>query len=142
MGSCVGHFNVFINCVGKVTRQCPQTTIFEEKRKESRSGSNQGPSAYQPSALPLGHTGSHEVGDVVGHFYIAAVSGVSHKALSTINNNNSKERRAERNGIWGPQLTSADYFCKRQTGLHSSTDIAHYAAESELGADRSAAENL
>ena len=28
------------------------------KRKESRSGSNQGPSASQPSALPLGHTGS------------------------------------------------------------------------------------
>ena len=28
------------------------------KRKESRSRSNQGPSAYQPSALPLGHTGS------------------------------------------------------------------------------------
>ena len=28
------------------------------KRKESRSGSNRGPSAYQPSALPLGHTGS------------------------------------------------------------------------------------
>ena len=33
--------------------------FFEEKRKESRSGSNRGPSAYQPSALPLGHTGSH-----------------------------------------------------------------------------------
>ena len=30
------------------------------KRKGSRSGSNRGPSAYQPSALPLGHTGSHE----------------------------------------------------------------------------------
>ena len=28
------------------------------KRKESRSGSNRGPSAYQPSALPLSHTGS------------------------------------------------------------------------------------
>ena len=28
------------------------------KRKDSRSGSNRGPSAYQPSALPLGHTGS------------------------------------------------------------------------------------
>ena len=28
------------------------------KRKESRSGSNRGPSAYQPSALPLGHIGS------------------------------------------------------------------------------------
>ena len=31
------------------------------KRKESRSGSNRGPSAYQPSALPLGHTGSHNL---------------------------------------------------------------------------------
>ena len=30
------------------------------KRKESRSGSNQGPSAHQPSALPLGHTGSQK----------------------------------------------------------------------------------
>ena len=29
------------------------------KRRESRSGSNRGPSAYQPTALPLGHTGSH-----------------------------------------------------------------------------------
>ena len=28
------------------------------KRKESRSGSNHGPSAYQPGALPPGHTGS------------------------------------------------------------------------------------
>ena len=30
------------------------------KRKESRSGSNQSPSAYQPCALPLGHTSSHD----------------------------------------------------------------------------------
>ena len=28
------------------------------KRKESRSGSNRGRSAYQPSALPLSHTGA------------------------------------------------------------------------------------
>ena len=28
------------------------------KTKENRRGSNRGPSAYQPSALPLGHTGS------------------------------------------------------------------------------------
>ena len=31
------------------------------KRKESRSGSNRGPSAHQLSALPLGHTGSRRV---------------------------------------------------------------------------------
>ena len=41
----------------KVTRQCPQTTTFL-KRKESEAVSNRGPSAYQPNALPLGHTGS------------------------------------------------------------------------------------
>ena len=35
------------------------------KRKESRSGSNRGPSAYQPSALPLGHTGSQENADAL-----------------------------------------------------------------------------
>ena len=40
----------------KVTRQCPQTTIFEEKRAEADS--NRGPSAYQPNALPPGQTGS------------------------------------------------------------------------------------
>ena len=39
-----------------------QMCIRDRKRKESRSGSNQGPSAYQPSALPLGHTGSLEYG--------------------------------------------------------------------------------
>ena len=41
----------------KVTRQCPQTTFL--KRKESRSGIEPSPSAYQPNALQLGQTGSH-----------------------------------------------------------------------------------
>ena len=39
----------------KVTRQCPQTTTFEVK---AEADSNRGPSAYQPTALPLGQTGS------------------------------------------------------------------------------------
>ena len=42
----------------KVTRQCPQiTTIFEEKGEPKRYRT-EGLSAYQPSALPLGQTGS------------------------------------------------------------------------------------
>ena len=41
----------------KVTGQCPQTTTFL-KRKESRSGIEPRSSAYQPTALPLGQTGS------------------------------------------------------------------------------------
>ena len=40
----------------KGTRQCPQTTTLL-KRKESRSGIDRGPSAYQPNTLPLGQTG-------------------------------------------------------------------------------------
>ena len=58
MSSFVSQFNVSLTVWAKSRDTVHKTTIFEEKRKESRSGSNQGPSAYQPSALPLGHTGS------------------------------------------------------------------------------------
>ena len=46
MGSDESHFNVSLIVRDKVT-------TFEE-----RGTSNRGPSAYQPNALPLGHTGS------------------------------------------------------------------------------------
>ena len=52
MGSDESHFNVSLTVRDKVTRQCPQTTTFEEKGELKR------PSAYQPHALPLGQTGS------------------------------------------------------------------------------------
>ena len=48
MGSDERHFNVSLIVRDKVTRQCPQTTTFEE---------NGEPSADQPNALPLGQTG-------------------------------------------------------------------------------------
>ena len=57
MGSDVSHFHVSLMVRGKVTRQCPQTTTLL-KRRESRNQLNQGPSVYQPNALPLGQTGS------------------------------------------------------------------------------------
>ena len=37
MGSDERHFNVSVEVMDKITRQCPQTTTFF-KRKESRSG--------------------------------------------------------------------------------------------------------
>ena len=49
------HFNVSLIVRDKVTRQCPQTTTFEEKG--NRSGFEQRP--FRLPALPLGHTGSH-----------------------------------------------------------------------------------
>ena len=55
----VSHFNVPLIVWAKSQDSVHKPQFSEEKRKESRSGSNQGPSAYQPSALPLGHTGSH-----------------------------------------------------------------------------------
>ena len=42
----------------KVTRQCPQTTSFFLRERRAEAVSNRGPSAYQPTALPLGQTGS------------------------------------------------------------------------------------
>ena len=60
MGSDESHFNVSLIARDKVTRQCPETTIFWRERR-TEADSNRGPSAYQPNALPLGQTGSHLV---------------------------------------------------------------------------------
>ena len=43
-GSDKSHFNVSLTVRGKVTRQCPQTTIFEEKGEPKR---------YRTEVLPL-----------------------------------------------------------------------------------------
>ena len=58
MGSDESYFNVSLIMRSKVTRQRPQATTFL-KRKENEAESSQGPSVYQPNALPLGQTGSH-----------------------------------------------------------------------------------
>ena len=55
VGSCVSHFNVSLIVWAKSQDSVRKPQFL--KRKESRSGSNRGPSAYQTSALPLGHTG-------------------------------------------------------------------------------------
>ena len=52
----MSHFNVSLIVWAKSQNGVHKPHIL--KRKESRSGSNRGPSAYQPSALPLGHTGA------------------------------------------------------------------------------------
>ena len=56
VGSCVSHFNVSFVVWAK-SQDSVHKPLFL-KRKDSRSGSNRSPSAYQPSALPPGHTGS------------------------------------------------------------------------------------
>ena len=52
----MSHFNVSLIVWAKSQDSVRKSQFL--KRKESRSGSNRGSSAYQPSALPLGHTGS------------------------------------------------------------------------------------
>ena len=44
VGSDESHFNVSLTVRDKVTRQCPQTTIVEEKGR-TEADSNRGPSA-------------------------------------------------------------------------------------------------
>ena len=58
VGSDESDFNVSLTVTDKVTEQCPQTTIFEEKGEPKQIRTGRGPSAYEPNALPLGETGS------------------------------------------------------------------------------------
>ena len=57
MGSDMSHFNVSLIVSDKVTRQCPQTTIFEEKGEPKRI-LTEVPLLTSPNALPLDLTGS------------------------------------------------------------------------------------
>ena len=52
----MSHLNVSLTVWAKSLGSVHKPQIL--KRKESRSGSNPGPSSYQPSALPLGQSGS------------------------------------------------------------------------------------
>ena len=54
----MSHFNVSLIVWAKSQDSMHKPQFL--KTKESRNGSNRGPSAYQPSALPLGHTGSQK----------------------------------------------------------------------------------
>ena len=67
----MSHFNVSF-----IVRVKSQDSVHQPpflKRKESRSGLNGGLSADQPSALPLGHTGSRAIRSPV-HFLYRVIS--------------------------------------------------------------------
>ena len=57
MGSDESHFNVSLIVRDKVTRLCVHNHNFWRERT-AEAVSNRGPFAYQPTALPLGQTGS------------------------------------------------------------------------------------
>ena len=58
MGSDESHFSVSLIVRDKVTRQCPQTTTFEEKGEPKRIRTEI-LLLTSLTPLPLGHTGSH-----------------------------------------------------------------------------------
>ena len=60
MGSDEGHFNISLITRDKVTRQCPQTTIYEEKGEPKRIRTEV-PLLTSLTPLPLGETGSRGV---------------------------------------------------------------------------------
>ena len=61
MGSDESHFNVSLGRDGQSHRTVSTNHNLFLKRKEGRTVSNRGPSAYQYNALPLGQTGSHRL---------------------------------------------------------------------------------
>ena len=58
MGSDESHFNISLIVRDKITRQCPQTTIFEEKGEPKRIRTEVPLLTSLTNALPLGQTGS------------------------------------------------------------------------------------
>ena len=69
MGSGENHFNVSLIVTDRVTRQFPQTTIFEEKGEPKRIRTEVPLLQYQPNALPLGQTGSLSSLHAVARFF-------------------------------------------------------------------------
>ena len=69
MGSDESRFNVLLIVTDRVTRQCPQTTTFEEKGEPPKGYRTEVLLLHQPNALPLGQTGmlpaSAEAGSTV-----------------------------------------------------------------------------
>ena len=57
MGSDESHFNVSVGSDGQ-SRKTVSTNHNFWREKRTEAVSNRGPSAYQPTALPLGQTGS------------------------------------------------------------------------------------
>ena len=59
MGSDESHFTeCFVNCEGRNHKTVSTDHSFGSERR-AEADSNRGPSAYRPTALPLGQTGSH-----------------------------------------------------------------------------------
>ena len=59
MGSDESHFNVSVGSDGQSHKAVSTNHNLFLREKRAEAVSNRGPSAYQPNALPLGHTGSH-----------------------------------------------------------------------------------
>ena len=61
MGSDESHFNISLTVRDKVTRQCPQTTSFEENGEPKRIRTEVPLLTSLSNALPLGETGSEKL---------------------------------------------------------------------------------
>ena len=97
MGSDGSHCNVSLIVRDKVTKQRPETTIFEDKGEPKRIR-KWGSSAYQPNALPLDQTGSHHRPWVNASFkaYCLFYSEPHRCALiDTINKNKNKQNKTK-----------------------------------------------
>ena len=67
----------------KVTRQCPQTTTFQEKGEPKRIRTEVPLLQYQPNALPLGQTGSQSCRLLWEFRYMISPPGFSARLFTT-----------------------------------------------------------
>ena len=88
MGSDESHFNVSVGSDGQSQDSVHKPQPFWRERR-AKAESNQGPSAYQPNALPLGQTGSvtdnHlSLSNACTFYNDICVSGADRKHRSTV----------------------------------------------------------
>ena len=107
MDSDESHLNFLLTATDKVTRMPTNHNLL--KRKESRRGikSNRGPSAYQPNALPLGHTGSQTL------LLLHKASPPQKKTKQKQNNNNKKKTTKKRRKVctqWAGPRTARQFL--------------------------------
>ena len=74
MGSDESHFNVSVGSDGQSHKTVSANhNLSELRERRAEAVSNRGPSAYQPTALPLGQTGSLEMGEEGDYIPIATL---------------------------------------------------------------------
>ena len=132
MGSDESHFNASLTVRDKDTRQCPQTTTFEEKGEQKRNRTE----VPLPNALPLGQTGSLSIDyrwPTLPHFVTWTVTSSSdHRPVSVrvaVTRLHVLQRKSAVTEMWGmtDRWSVTEHQLHARTHTHTNTYLRLYS---------------